>query len=206
MQYYRDYAPSAHDVKGLNCSDKQHWLVFPYNRTRDSETNPVVASNWEVITSELAAVDDLEECHEVCSFGHWACGWFEIILIRPHTRAHEVALSLADRLDTYPLLDEDKVSELEHEETCQAWDEYGLRETLTEAGLCDDAIDAVEEYDALNGSAACIVEMGYDSGPTFYLDTDTPEWAEVVKGAWVYHLAGGDIDKLDAAMGPSIIL
>lgn len=58
----------------------------------------------------LAEQDD----YTVKSFGHWAT-YYDIVTFRPGSACHRVAIELAKRLDCYPILDEDDVSERESE-------------------------------------------------------------------------------------------
>ena len=49
-------------------------------------------------------------------FGHWACGWFELILVNPASDKHlKIAYQIKQDLDAYPVLDDDDYSEREYE-------------------------------------------------------------------------------------------
>lgn len=80
---YKDFAPTGFDVAGLGCEDRQDWLVFPCAHNRDSDC--LDESNWDVSVKALLEIDPTEVDHEIHRFGHWANGWFEIILVRPGT-------------------------------------------------------------------------------------------------------------------------
>lgn len=115
LQAYATFRPTAHDTAGLNCEDKQDWLVVPCNRNRDSDC--LSESNF---AAALARLNGESETCEVCRFGHWACGWFEIILIHP-SRASE-GESIAEDLDGYPVLDENDFSEREEDAARETWE------------------------------------------------------------------------------------
>ena len=117
---YRDYKPTTFDRAGLALDDRQDWIVVPCGRNRDSET--LDESNFAAALATLGGESDTCEVHR---FGHWACGWFEIIIVAPE-RAPEVK-AIAARLEDYPLLDEDDHSTREHEAINEAWDALSLR-------------------------------------------------------------------------------
>jgi hypothetical protein len=115
MQLYKDYQPTGYDIKGLNQPDKQNWLVVPLILTRDSEV--LERANWIAATKMFERglnendddYDDYEECH----FNHWACGWFQIIVVAPDSPAHDIAKQIESRLEEYSILDEDLTYEME---------------------------------------------------------------------------------------------
>jgi hypothetical protein len=96
---------------------------------------------------------------EVHRFGHWSPGWFEIILVRPGTAAAEVAVEIEERLEDYPLLDEEDFSRREWEDYLESWECWGAREfadhlrdefdlgmTLADWMRCDCDRDALREF------------------------------------------------------------
>jgi hypothetical protein len=117
LKTYANFRPTSHDAAGLGCPDQQDWLVAPVTIC------PNVAecadeSNWQAQLNALSEVDPDGNDHEVCSFGHWATS-FDIVLVRPGTAAAECAAELAERLENYPLLNEDDLSERESEAAYQ---------------------------------------------------------------------------------------
>lgn len=106
---YRDWAPTANDTRGLACEHRQDWVVHPCSQTRDSDA--LARSNYRVALEILGGESDTVETHR---FGHWACGWLEIILVHP-SRAEDVAKT-ACALADYPVLSDEDFSELEWEE------------------------------------------------------------------------------------------
>ena len=121
MKTYKEFRPSPHDVSGLGLDDQQDWLVVPVFQNRDSEA--LELSNFRVIQADLERVQaengdpTSEEADvEVHRFGHWANGWFEIILVRPESPAAKRAEYWEEKLENYPIADENDFSELEFEQ------------------------------------------------------------------------------------------
>ena len=114
MEKYRDFRPTAFDARGLGCDDQQDWLVCPCSRTRDSGTLEI--SNWEAMLACLEEVDPDGEDFDIHRFGHWGPGWFKIVLVRPGSAAHAEAERIENHLTNYPLLDDERYSQLEYEE------------------------------------------------------------------------------------------
>ncbi len=114
MQTYLEYRPTEFD--GHIDINRDSWIVAPVGRNRDT-ASALELSNWEAQLKELGGESDNVEVHR---FGHWACGWFEVVLVHP-TMADKVE-HIQDRLDSYPVLDEDLASELEFEQQAGAWD------------------------------------------------------------------------------------
>jgi len=95
-------------------------------RTRDSDA--LTRSNWEVGRKRLPDA-------EVCSFGHWMCGWVEQLIVP--TNAPDAVLieaaQIIDDIGNYPVLDDDHFSNLEYDEACDCWESASLR---TRVELC----------------------------------------------------------------------
>lgn len=126
---YGDWSPTGMDHKGLNLPDRQAWKVGP-SRTRDSEI--ITESNFKAALASLGGESETVEVH---SFGHWACGWFEIIIVDPSDDAAMTALGeVVCALENYPILDEHDVSERESEAACEAWEYTDLKERIE---LCE---------------------------------------------------------------------
>jgi hypothetical protein len=99
------------------------WLVVMV-RTRDSDV--LTESNWDAALERLGGESESVEVH---SFGHWACGWFEVMAVRWYTNAHAEGSDIRDDLDSYPILDEDDFSNREMEEADRVWkDCFNLKE------------------------------------------------------------------------------
>lgn len=120
LQRYAEFQPTGFDAKGLNArrmgsendEDRGDWLVCPVSQTRDSEDDPLTASNW---AAQLKALGGEGADVEIHRFGHWGPGWFEIVIVRPGSPAEAEAEGLAAALEDYPLLDEEDHSRREYE-------------------------------------------------------------------------------------------
>ncbi len=126
MRTYKEFHPTPFDPKGLGLSDRQSWVVGPCLQTRDSD--PLEESNFVSLIKALGGESETVEVHR---FGHWGPGWFEVVLVHP-SRADEVQ-ALEERLDVYPVLDEDDWSRRETEAAEEAWTHLSLKERV---GLC----------------------------------------------------------------------
>jgi hypothetical protein len=128
MQRYSEYQPTGFDPKGLALDDKQDWLVLPCGRNRDSGVRQ--ESNFHCALAMLGGESWSGDGGnvEVHRFGHWACGWFEIIIVRPDTKEAKEAESIECALADYPVLDDSDVSDREHEAEWEAWGAWGARD------------------------------------------------------------------------------
>lgn len=144
MKRYKDWAPGPFDTKGLNLPDHQEWFVLPLIKTRDS--GPLDESNFEIAARRLGAPSDTCIRGE---FSHWACGWFEILLLAPEREQEGQAI--ADELDSYPILDESDFSKRESELEFECWPNYGCAEMIRmmaeKFDLRQSTIDFLESLD-----------------------------------------------------------
>ena len=115
---YSEFRPSQFDTAGLGCPEQQDWCVVPCGRNRDSDC--LTESNFHVALTRLEAAGDTADV-DVKRFGHWACGWFEIILVCPDSPAYLEALAIVDGLEQYPVLDENDFSDRKHEAAQETW-------------------------------------------------------------------------------------
>ena len=79
-QTYKEYAPTAFDVKGLGLPERADWRVVGF-RTRDTTER---ATRFNYTLKRRGGESETLEVHR---FGHWACGWFEIILAAPRSES-----------------------------------------------------------------------------------------------------------------------
>jgi len=142
MQTYGEYAPTGLDHKGAFLPDQQDWLVAPVGQTRDSGC--LDKSNFRVVLKDLG---DESETVEVHRFGHWACGWFEIIIVKPGTPQADSVEEWERALADYPVADESDYSELEWETACEYWERMGLRERAEWCERSDVSIFAARRDD-----------------------------------------------------------
>ncbi len=125
LQKYKDYQPTAFDAKGLNAEqfDISDWYVAPCGINRDSRDLDL--SNWAEQTTLLGGESDTVEIHR---FGHWACGWFEICIVTG--ASVETAQGIADRLENYPVLNEEDFSQRETDSANQYWEQCSVKERV----------------------------------------------------------------------------
>jgi hypothetical protein len=72
--------------------------------------------------------------------------------VAPGSAAQTIAEAIGDKLESYPILNEDHLSQLEYEEYCEAWRRWGAkefrRELVKELALNDEQetlLDAIAE-------------------------------------------------------------
>lgn len=108
----------------------EHYTFIWQNRDSDalSRSNFICA---------LEAVGGESETVVVVRESHWAVGWVEWIGIHESdTKALEIASDIVDKLNDYPVVNEDHWSNLEFEEVCEFWERLSVRER---AEYCKDA-------------------------------------------------------------------
>lgn len=137
---YKVYRPTDYDHSGAFLPDRQDWLVLDVMRTRDSAE--LEESNFEAALGMLR--DARARAYEQHRFGHWGPGWYELILVKPGTVGERVGRKIEERLESYPILDEDDFSRREWEHTCESWDDWG-RHDFEQA--LEQAYPWLEEYD-----------------------------------------------------------
>ena len=127
MQKYADWSPTACDPKGLNgeANDVSDWYVVPCIRTRDSRE--LEESNF---TTALDLLGGEGQDVQVLRFGHWGPGWFEIILVRPDCTAYINAVDIENRLENYPVLDDEDYSRRELEAAAELWEQSDTKDRI----------------------------------------------------------------------------
>ena len=96
--------------------------------TQNRDSGTVTRSNFISAMNELDGEDSLNV--KILRFGHWACGWWEMIAVKHNTREHLEALDIEKRMKDYPVVNEDHLSELEWNETQDYWNDLSLREKV----------------------------------------------------------------------------
>lgn len=117
MNTYKTFRPTSFDHAGICLPDNQDWLVAPVGRNRDSDC--LAESNFGTFVKAMGGESENVQIHR---FGHWANGWFEIVLINPAMpELVKLAQELEGSLENYPVLDENDFSEREHNEANEIW-------------------------------------------------------------------------------------
>jgi len=120
---YSEFKPTAWDNHITFDEDREDWLVAPVGRNRDSDI--LDESNFEAALKQLGGESDTVEVHR---FGHWACGWFEILLVDP--KHGDALVEMQSSLEDYPLLDEEDHSQREYDAINEAWDQMALSDHI----------------------------------------------------------------------------
>ena len=117
MKPYKEFRPTGFDCAGL-CADEigADWLVVPVSHNRDADC--LSQSNFAVALKMLGGEGDNVQVHR---FGHWSCGWFEIIIVRSGTYEAKVAEDIEKVLKDYPVLDDEDFSRREQESADEVW-------------------------------------------------------------------------------------
>ena len=116
MQTFKEYQPTGWDCKGLGSEGQENWFVLPTGQNRDSDC--LDRSNFDCAVDILGGESDNVVIHR---FNHWACGWLEIIVVKPGTPEHETAKKIETDLADYPVLDDNHYYNLEHTEATEVW-------------------------------------------------------------------------------------
>lgn len=95
------------------------YYVF-LGQNRDSHA--LDRSNFRSALKEIGGESEYEGGVQVVREGHWACGWVEWIAIPVGPSvALARAVEILERLEGYPVVNEDDLSELEQEEAEEVW-------------------------------------------------------------------------------------
>lgn len=124
MQTYREYSPTKFDVTGLN-GDKNNISDFLVLLGRNRDSDILTEVNFEVALEILGGESDTVQVHR---FGHWACGWFELLLVHPSREIE--AQAIEDDIEHYPILDEDKYYLACEEARTEYWNECSISERV----------------------------------------------------------------------------
>jgi len=106
---------------------QRHFGDFYGFRTRNRDSDSLTRSNFICALKALGGESDDVQIHR---FGHWACGWYEIIIVKHGTKAFEIAEQIEKDLEGYPVVNEEHFSDLEFDEACQAWKDADFRDRI----------------------------------------------------------------------------
>jgi hypothetical protein len=183
MERYSKFRPTGFD-QNIDI-DRSDWFVAPVSRNRDS--NVLTESNWQAQIESLTEVsgDESETDEwEIHRFGHWGCGWLEIVIVRPDTAAFRAADDIETALMNYPVLNDEDLSQREWDAAVESWNNWGakeFREALAEQfGLSENTVYRLDDIpdDALWELHSEYSPYGYEThndGPHFdfrYVETD----------------------------------
>jgi hypothetical protein len=115
--------PSALDsgANYIGQTPDSHWLVL-LGRNRDSDI--LTNTNWDVAIERLGGVDN--ENVYIESMGHWLCGWVEYLCVSENAPKELIdeAQEIEDSLESYPVLDDERLSEAEQTEADRLWKDW----------------------------------------------------------------------------------
>jgi len=184
LQTFIEYQPTKYDRKGKGADfDNRNWFVSPIQLNRDS--NLLDQSNFTCFTQALQEIEPEGDHWQIHRFGHWAVGWFEILILNPtdiyggDALVLSKALEMMESLETYlGPLDEDHHSSLELN-AFNDWIDYGITEVRNK--LEDDIllepfeskITDSEISDCLNN-----IEWDYMDDGSPYIDIEE-NWTEI---------------------------
>jgi len=155
MIKYKDFSPSAVDRGILFYDERDEWLVAPCTVTRDSEV--LEQSNWAVMLNDLESLEDGWEVHR---FGHWGCGWFEMVIVEEGSKAHELCEDIESALADYPVLSEMDFAERKHAATIKFIESCGYEDAESIYAYLSNPDDADE--DAIHRAALNAVPEEFD--------------------------------------------
>jgi hypothetical protein len=122
---YSEFKPTVFD-NHIDIPEREHWLVVPVSRNRDS--GPFSASNFSVAAS-MFGIENIDDPTidipgvEIHRFGHWASGWFEILIVAPTEANENKVEEIEATLANYPILDDQDLNEREMELVRELWDD-----------------------------------------------------------------------------------
>ena len=124
--------PTGFDSDRNFCGDsdhlRKHYYLAPVSTSRDADI--LTRSNWEVVTDEILKVAKHEDT-EIHRFDHWACGWYEQLLIhKSDTEALKVAEEWCCFLSDYPVASDEHYSKLQWDEAAEYWERMDVKERL----------------------------------------------------------------------------
>lgn len=118
--------PSAFDSRsnytGVDLDTLSAWRVV-MTRTRDSGL--LDQSNWDCALKQLGGEGDNVAIHR---FRHWACGWWEALCVTGDKVSQ--GQSIVDKLDGYPVLNDDDYSERQWEQAQETWATLSIKERV----------------------------------------------------------------------------
>jgi hypothetical protein len=99
------------DSRANYAGDGMGDLVVVVGRNRDSDI--LSESNFQCALDMLGGES---KNVKVGRFGHWACGWFELVMVNPRSKKHlKIAYDIQKSLDNYPVLDESDYNDRQSE-------------------------------------------------------------------------------------------
>ncbi len=118
---YKDYRPTGFD-RHIEVDDIEDYIVV-CGRNRDS--NILENCNFEEILKYFGGESEEVQVHR---FGHWGCGWFELLLVSP--KQEDKAAEVIAGLENYPIWDDEAYSLACAAEAEDTWANASMRDRM----------------------------------------------------------------------------
>lgn len=113
FQTYGEWLKSQQCFISFDRNKRRHkWLVMPYSYC-PNVADLVDESNWQAIQTALAEADPSGEEYELQSFSSWVTP-YERYIVAPKSAALAAAQLIMQRLENYPILNEEDLGEREN--------------------------------------------------------------------------------------------
>ena len=179
LQTFIEFQPTEFDRKGKGADfENRDWLVSSIQLNRDSGL--IEKSNFETYIKGLTDIEPEGDHWQIHRFGHWGCGWFEIVILNPIDslvldQALQDHLSLTD----YPILNEDHFSNMKLDSYHEWVDDMGVSEVYNK--IDDDDVlspfhNQFKDSDIIYALNEC--EWSYDDHDEPYVDIDE-NWPQI---------------------------
>lgn len=115
-----------------------HWNNYYVFLGQNRDSDSVTRSNFIVGLERLGGES---ETVIVVRERHWACGWIEWIAIHESdSKALKLAESMLEKIESYPVLSDDHLGNLEWDEACAYWESCSIHERIR---LCADNSESI---------------------------------------------------------------
>lgn len=165
--------------QGFPCSywgDKSDWLHSGIGQSRDSSL--IEKSNWITYVSELTRLcyerqEETEDVFAIERQSHFLVNWVEHIVLNPDKQfALNYNENVWKRLEDYPILNDELLSQLETEDANEAWENCYRRdcesslESLVETDYIETLVESVADWQS---ARQFFPDMRRESYPSFSL-------------------------------------
>jgi len=155
------------------------WGFTNIDQNRDSDV--LTKSNFKYITEEL--MDIFPDDYRIENYNHWAVGWVDRLVCRVYddddkkiiSSSFYLAMEWLDKLDDYPVADEDSYGTMMHIDNIESLDFW--------ADICPGYVD-IEKYPDWAGDV--IYELEVNMNIEFHLDSGSPKDEDIVQA--IYNL------------------
>jgi len=155
------------------------WGFTNIDQSRDSDI--LTKSNFKYITEEL--MDIFPDDYRIENYNHWAVGWVDRLVCRVYddddkkiiSSSFYLAMEWLDKLDDYPVADENLYGEMMHLDNIESLDFW--------ADICPGYVDIEKHPD---WAIDVLHELEVNMNIEFHLDSGTPKDEDIVQA--IYNL------------------